>query len=106
MHGADQLSAIGRVSARRRRPHEEREPEPEALAVARVGPKRGQHHAVAGGDLAAGGEELAQALLLLGGRSRARPTAVLLHLPQPLQLGGRRARSPRGCRARRGARPA
>src|SRR5713101_5108818 len=52
---------------------EEREPEPEALALARAAPQRGEHHAVAGGDLAAGGEELPEALLGLGGHLARAP---------------------------------
>src|SRR5262249_38656352 len=66
---------------------EEGEAEPVALALARVALQRGQHHAIAGGDLAAGGEELPEPLLRLRRERPRAPLGVALHRAQARELG-------------------
>src|SRR6266545_1677298 len=85
--GTEAASRRARQGQRARRPRgEQRQAEPEALALPRALPQRAEHHAVARRDLAAARQELAQPLLLLL-RHRARaPLHVLLQRPEPRQL--------------------
>src|SRR5262249_44495567 len=77
-HGRRSASAREQHQPTRRSRHQQRQPEPVALPLARAAAERGEDEVVARGGLAGGGEELSQPFLLLGGEHGATPLDILL----------------------------